>query len=166
MTEFKAVVYNHGEGENPHRYSIRFDRFSSLSKTRITSDFYSSSVETLSVHDCVVVKCAIALLTEGAPKVEPDTTHVKHSTSLTFESYHVGQMGHGFVGYKQSAAEKKAGVYDAHTVLIHQNAENEDPDVKRVVENECAMLAYLLNKFRFDNSFISDHAKSCAVGDH
>jgi len=163
MTELKSWTLRRDTAEEPVQYSIHFDRFPSLRQTRITSTRHASAVETLSLNDNVVVRVAIALLSEGAPKVDPDTIHVEHSTKLKWESFNSYQMGCGMVGYKQSTAEKHSGVYDPHTVLIHEHAENTDSDVMRVVENECAMLVYLLDKFRFDNDFISDHAKSCGI---
>lgn len=144
-----------------HKY--HFSRVNSRNSTMITALRDAAEPRSIEVPDRGSIRFVTTLLTEGAPKADPDMMHVPTSTKLKWESFKSHQMGRGFVAMRQSEQEKAAGEYDPHPVLIHQNAENTDPDVMRVVENECAMLAYLLDKFRFDNSFISEHAKSCSV---
>lgn len=163
MPELKAWTTRQSTGEEPVRYSIYFDRFPSLKMTRIISERYPSVTEQIRIYDNIIVDFAAHLLSTGGKKVDRDVMHLSYSTKLKWSSFLSHQMGRGVVAFEQSSAEKTDGLYNPHPTLIHENAENEDPDVMRVVENECAMLAYLLNKFRFDNDFISEHAKSCAV---
>jgi len=163
MSELKAWTTRQSTGEEPVRYSIHFDHFSSLKMTRIVNEQYPSTIEQMRIHDNVVVEFATHLLSAGGKKVEPDLMHLSSSTKLKWESFLSHQLGRGWVAYKRSLVAQAAGDFGRCPVLIHDNSENTDPDVMRVVENECAMLAYLLNKFRFDDEFISEQTKSSAM---
>lgn len=163
MPELKAWTTRQSTGEEPVRYSIHFDRFPSLKMTRIISDRYPSVTEQMRIYDNIVVDFAAHLLSTSGKAVEPDSYDVRFWTKLKWTSFLSHRMGRGVVAFEQSEKEKGEGQYNPHGVLIHENEDSSDPDIMRVVENECAMLAYLLNKFRFDNEFISEHAKSCVV---
>lgn len=170
MSELKAWTQRQETGEEPRPYSIHFEHVPPDALvgrlrgwTQIVNMRMASVHQVMSVSDNIVVRFCEHLLSAGGKNVEPDTMHLGSSTKLKWESFLSHQMGCGMVAFRQSYAEKADGQYDPHPALIHENAENTDPDVMRVVENECAILAHLLNKFRFDNDFISEQAKSCAT---
>lgn len=142
-----------------------FDTDEQSSKNRIMLSFLERNQEPafITIPDNKIVRVAAAMFAAGTPEVEPDTLHLDSTTKFEWNSFAGHLMGRGFVAYKQSEQEKADGQSDPHIGLVHINAESNDPDVIRMVENECAMLAYLLNKFRFDNDFISETAKECAV---
>lgn len=92
-----------------------------------------------------------------------DTLHLDSTTRLELQSFAQHQMGRGLVAYKQSDTQRANGQYDPHPLLVHRYAENEDPRIQEQVAAECALLARLLNNFRFANDSITDSVKECGV---
>lgn len=132
----------------------RFDADKWSSKNRIMLTFLERNKEPafITIPDDKIVSVAAAMFTAGVPEVKPDSYNHNYWSKLNWSTSPSRQINYGVVAFEQSEG-----------VLIHENAASEDPDVICMVENECAMLAYLLNKFLFSNDFISEEAKECAV---
>lgn len=85
------------------------------------------------------------------------------SVKLRFGVYPAHTMGHGGVYFEMSDEERKAGQYDHNEMFIHDMAASNDPRVKRQVEEEGKLLAYLLNRHRINKEYLSEKALKCAL---